>query len=278
MKKIQLAVVAILMSASFTFAQGPALKFPAASPAQTIKQEVGISAISVEYSRPSGNGRTIFGGVVPFDQFWRTGANGPTKITFDSDVVIGGSKVQAGTYCLFTYPSKNEWNIVLNKNLNVRSQADHNKDLDVANFKVKSTTTAGKTEVFTIDFAKVASNLAIIELKWENTAVAFDVTFDYDQQLTTSIEKALATDTRPYYQAARYYFENKKDLKKAFEWVTIAYDQQPYAYWVGMLKAKIQLELKDKKGALMTLEAVKKNSQMDAGTAAAVEDLIKQTK
>lgn len=278
MKKMKSLVAVVLFSSAFTFAQGPALKFPAASPLQTLKQDVGISSVTFEYSRPSANGRVIFGNVVPYGQFWRAGANAPTKIIFESEAVINGAKIPAGAYSLFTYPKADEWTIVINKNLNVRSEAEHDKSQDVANFKVKTAKTAGFVEVFTIDFAKVAPTKTTVDLKWENTVVSFDIAFDYDNQLTANIEKALASDSRPFYQAARYYYDNKKDLKKALEWATVAYANSPTAYWVGTLKAKIQLDLNDKKGALETLEAVKKNGNLDAQTAAGIEELIQKAK
>jgi hypothetical protein len=77
-----------------------------------------------------------------------------------------------------------------------------------------------------------------IELLWERTAIAFPVTTEIDSRIMKNIETALAADTRPYYQAASYYYDNNKDLGQALTWVNKAVDQNPKAYWVGHLKAK----------------------------------------
>ena len=97
-------------------AQTPTVDFPAASPACTLKQRVGLTDIEIVYSRPGVKGRTIFGGIVPYGQVWRTGANQATKITFSTPVKLEGTEIPAGTYALFTIPGENEWTIIINKN------------------------------------------------------------------------------------------------------------------------------------------------------------------
>ena len=81
------------------------IKTPQPSPTATITQKVGISNISVEYSRPGAKEREIFGGLVSYEKMWRTGANKATKITFDENCVFGGAKIKKGSYSLFTIPS-----------------------------------------------------------------------------------------------------------------------------------------------------------------------------
>lgn len=233
------------------------LKVPAPSPSQTLKQAVGLSEITIEYSRPSAKGRVIYGDVVPFGKIWRTGANAATKITFGEDVKVEGNAVTAGTYALYTVPNKDNWEVMLYKDLSLGGNvADYKKENEVARFTVKSKTVSDKVETFTIDVADVASNSANIELSWEKTKVVFSVTADIDSKIMKSIESNVINDNRPYFQAASYYYDNNKDLAKASEWADKAIAANPKAFWIVLLKAKIQAKQNDKKGAVATAEQV----------------------
>lgn len=278
MKKIQITLFSLLLATGVSFGQG--LTFPAPSPTQTVKQDVGISSVEITYSRPSANGRTIFGenGIVPYNTFWRTGANAPTKITFADDAKINGKKIPAGSYSLFTYPGESEWTVVLNKNLNIYSDANRNKSEDAAVIKVAPQKIAMHIEVFTMNFSVLKPTSATLDLLWANTRIPLEITFDYDEQLTAQIEKTMSRDARPYFSAAKYYYENNKDMKKALEWADIAYTNSNYAYYIGVVKAKIQLKLGDKKGAKETLKKVQGKGGYVQSVKMEIEDLIKQTK
>src|SRR5690606_33447414 len=108
MKKNLLSIVAALIFFVGMFAADAQGKLPAASSSQTVTQALGIKNVTLTYQRPSVNGRVIFGGLVPFGQVWRTGANNIPNITFEDEVRIEGHTVPAGTYGLFTVPNKNE--------------------------------------------------------------------------------------------------------------------------------------------------------------------------
>ncbi len=250
-------IVAALIATSFSIStqnlQAQGLKVPAPSPAQTLKQSFALSEITVEYSRPSAKGRTIYGDLVPFGKPWRTGANGATKITFGENVTVEGLAVPAGTYALYSIPNKDSWELMLYKDLTLGGNvADYKATEELGRFKVKPTMLASKVETFTVNIADIAPNMANIELLWEQTRVAFSVKSDIDTKIMKNIETSLAADTRPYFQAATYYFENGKDIKKASEWVNKAVELNPKAYWIALLKAKIQMKMMDKKGALAT--------------------------
>lgn len=234
------------------------IKTPAPSPLQTVKQAFALSDITVEYSRPSAKGRVVFGDVVPFGSIWRTGANSTTKITFGEDVKVEGNDVKAGTYGLYTIPNKDSWEIMLYKDLTLGGNvADYKKENEVLRFTVKSTSLTEKVETFAINVADITSNTANVELVWEKTRVAIKVVADIDSKIMKSIESTLIKDNRPYYQAASYYYENDKDLKLAGEWIDKAIANNPNAYWVVLLKAKIQFKAKDLKGAAVTAEKAK---------------------
>ena len=113
MKKLFYAIVALLLVNAGVSAQ--AVKTPAPSPTQTIKQDFALSSIEIVYSRPNMKGRAVFGDLAPYGKMWRTGANGATKVTFGEDVNVGGVAVKAGSYALYTIPNKDEWEVILNK-------------------------------------------------------------------------------------------------------------------------------------------------------------------
>src|SRR5262249_58609541 len=134
-------------------------------------QTIGVTKVEIIYSRPHVKGparkedRVIWGGLVPYDQVWRTGANAVTKITFDGDVTVEGQKLPAGSYGLFTIPGKTEWTVIFNKQA-TGSPADYKAEADVLRVKVKPET-AGMHDLFTIAFPQVSSTSATLVLLWE---------------------------------------------------------------------------------------------------------------
>lgn len=222
------------------------LKVPAPSPTGTIKQSVALSEISIEYSRPSVKDRVIYGDLVPFGKLWRTGANASTKITFGEDVKIEGNVVPAGTYALYTIPDKDEWTMILNKNLTLWGSDGYKQEEDQLRFKGKSTPLANKVETMTFNIGDITSTSAVISLDWEQTRVSFTVNVEIDAKVMKNIETTLAADKRPYYQAASYYYENGKDLKQAQTWAAKAFENNPKAYWALLLKAKIEAKQNNK--------------------------------
>jgi tetratricopeptide (TPR) repeat protein len=258
MKMTKLFMLAVL-STALSFSAQAQLKTPAPSPLQTIKQAFALSDITIEYSRPSAKGRTVFGDLVPFGKIWRTGANQATKITFGEDVQVAGTALAAGTYALYSIPNKDGWELMFYKDLTLGGNvAEYNKTNEVAKVKVSPEKLAQKVETFTINVSDVTAKSANIELTWENTRIAIPVTADIDAKIMKNIETALANDSRPYFAAASYYYENDKDLKLASEWIDKAIATNPNAYWMQMLKAKIQLKQGMKKEAAATAENVVK--------------------
>ncbi|HOZ87669.1 MAG TPA: DUF2911 domain-containing protein [Bacteroidia bacterium] len=250
------AAVAIA-TASVSGLNAQQLKVPAPSPLQTVKQAFALSDLTVEYSRPSAKGRVIYGDVVPFGKVWRTGANGATKITFGEDVKVEGNAITAGTYALYTIPNKDSWEIMFYKDLTLGGNvAGYKKENEIAHFTVKTKALNDKVETFSIDIADMTSTTANVELNWEKTRVSFNVVADIDAKVMKNIETALKADTRPYFQAASYYYETNKDLIKALEYVNKGIEQNPKAYWMYNLKAKIQAKSNDKKGAVASAEQV----------------------
>jgi tetratricopeptide (TPR) repeat protein len=256
MKFMHAAIAAVFAISSFSV-NAQQLKVPAPSPFQTLKQAFALSDITIEYSRPSVKGRVIYGDVVPFGKTWRTGANQTTKITFGEDVKVEGNAVAAGTYGIYSVPNKDSWDIMLYKDLTLAGDvANYKAENEVVRFKVKPNALSSKVETLTFNVADVTPSSANVELLWEQTRVAFAVVADIDAKIMKNIEANVLKDGRPYFQAASYYYETNKDLKQALTWADKAIEQNPKAYWVVMLKAKIQAKSKDNKSAIATAEQV----------------------
>jgi len=255
MKAFKIIAVAVVAATLAFNANAQTLKVPAASPKQTLEQDFALSTIKIEYSRPSVKGRVVFGDLVPYGKNWRTGANQSTKITFGEDVKVEGKPLAAGTYAMYTVPNKDAWDVVFSKDLTIGANvADYKAENDVARVSVKPTALSNKVETFTINVADITPSTANVEMCWENTRVAFNVVADDDAKIMKNIDASLAADSRPYYQAAMYYYDNNKDLGQALTWVNKAIDNNPNAYYMQHLKAKIQLKQKDVAGAIATAE------------------------
>jgi len=265
MKNFIISILAIFTLNTSLNAQG--IKTPAPSPTQTIKQDFALSSIEITYSRPNIKGRVVFGDLAPFGKLWRTGANAATRVTFGEDVKVGGVALKAGTYVLYTIPNKEEWEVIFNKGINNWGIDGYKAEEDVAKFKVKPNALAKSVETFTIEIANVNPSSAEIEISWEKTSVSIPVTADIDGKISKAIETAMTVDSRPYFQAASYYFETGKDLNKALAWADKAIEQTPKAFWIMHLKAKIQAKLGNKAVAIETakksIELAKEANNMD---------------
>jgi hypothetical protein len=228
----------------------PHLEFPAASPSATLKQRVGLADVEVVYSRPDVRGRQIFGGLVPYGQVWRTGANNATRITFSTPVTLQGTHVDAGTYELFTIPGRDEWTIIVQKASKQWGAYTYDPKKDVARMTAKPAETAQPVETFTISLDDIRDNSATLAIEWDHTRVPVTLSVDVAGILVPQIEAAMAAPgKKPYAQAAVFYRDYDVDLKKAAAWMDAAIAEQPDAFYLMYQKALILAKMGDKDGA-----------------------------
>lgn len=253
------------LASSFFFFSATAqeLKMPAPSPTATLKQEFSTSSIEVNYSRPAMRNRKVFGELVPYGQIWRTGANGATKITFGEDVILNGNLVKAGTYALYTIPSEKEWKVIINKGIGNWGASGFDAKDDVATFSVQADKTNKTVQSFTISVDNITNNSCNLVLAWENTEVSINVKADNDKRITEYLEKSINEPKRPYQQAANYYLETGKNLDKALVYADKAIEENPKAFWLYWLKARIYDKQGNKKAAI---EAAEKSAAAAVGT------------
>lgn len=249
-----------LLGASLLAFTSKAQELPQPSPLGKTEQMVGLTSMSVEYSRPSVKARTIFGELVPYDKVWRLGANACTKLTISTDAKIGGQEVKAGTYSMFATPSKDgKWKIAFNSDIEQGGTGSYDTKKDVAVYDVKSSLNTFN-ETLIIEFNNVTSSSCMISIKWETIRVDIPVTVDTDAIASENIEKAIATGKdldKVYYNAASYYFSAKNDNKTALEYVTKSIKQKEVHNSL-FLKARIMYANGEKKEAIKTAEKAKK--------------------
>ncbi len=248
MKRI-LFLSAFALCAS-TFANAQQLTTPQPSPTQNIRQNFGLSAVELSYSRPGIKGRKIFGDLVPFGKVWRTGANQATTITFGDDVMIGDKKVPAGKYGVLTIPEKDNWTIIITKQLDVTSPAAYKMDQDVVRVSAKPMPLPFSVETFTMSFDDVKPNSMQLGLLWDKTMVSVPIKTDIDSKIMAQIDNLMNNDGRPYFNAAMYYMENGKDQTKALAWFDKAIEQTPEAFWAYHQRANLLAKMGRKQDAI----------------------------
>lgn len=230
---------------------------PQQSPAAKIEQKVGLTDVSVKYSRPSKRDRVIFGDLVPYDEIWRTGANENTTITFSDGVVFGKDSLKAGTYALYTKPNKDSWDIIFYTDYsNWGTPEEWNPNKIALRVPVKPTALKDVVETFTIAIEALETNGAKLTLTWDKTQVSVPFTVPTDARVMANIKRTMNGPTaNDYNGAANYYLTNKKDLKQALEWSNKATEMNKEAFWMLRTKSLIQAELGDKAGAIESAKA-----------------------
>ena len=237
------------------FAANAQINMPAPSPVQMIVQNFGLGKIELTYSRPSIKGRVVFkekSELAPLGQLWRTGANAATKLKFTDNVTIGGKLIDTGYYALYTIPGKEQWTIIINKGFNNSGSTGYKESDDVVRFTVTPDKMKESIETFTMQFSDIKPESCELHLMWANTAVRIPITTNVKERIRAQVEKALSADkvdAGVYQTAANFYYEWDKDLNKALSNATKATEANPKAYFLFILKARIEKDLGDKVSA-----------------------------
>lgn len=242
---VVLAFVSSLAFAPVLSAAEKEIPFPDASQHATVTQRVGLTDISVDYSRPNVRGREIFGGLVPYDKVWRTGANDATRIKFSDAVKIEGKDLPAGEYAFFTIPGQQQWTVIFSTKVKTWGAYDYKQDTDALRVEVKPTALSSAVESFTIGFDDLKDDSAVLALEWDKTRVPVTVQTNTMEKMSQQIEAALkdpsSLQPRFYYQAANFYLDHEKDLEQASKWIDTAIEkQQPARYFMYQKKAQIE--------------------------------------
>lgn len=266
MKKLFLTVCLV----AFTYTMNAQVTTPQPSPFSKIEQKVGLTDVTLEFSRPSMKGRAIFGDLVPFGKLWRTGANANTKITFSSNVMVNGKELKAGSYAMYTIPNKDSWEVMFYSdagNWGTPRKWDESKVALKTTAKVESMPM--KIETYTMTFDDLTNNSAVIGILWENTYVGIQFETPTDKSVMASINKTMnGPSPNDYYAAAVYFKQEGKDMKKAMKWIDKAIEmtkEQP-RFWYYRQQSLIYAKAGNKKGAIAAAKTSLKLAT-DAGNA-----------
>ena len=222
-----------LLLPAFIIATGLcAQDLPAPSPRGTVSQVVGLTKVAIDYGRPSANGRAIFGGLVPFGDVWRTGANECTTISFNGPVQFGKVAVPAGKYALFMVPSERTFRVILNSNAEQWGAYEYKSELDVASVEV-SPEKCETAEVFTISFGAFQEDAARLDMTWANTRVSVWITAPSIDQAKANIAQALAkpeATAGTFAECADFYLARHIDDAQALVWARKSVEMKKM-YW-----------------------------------------------
>jgi len=231
----------LFFTVSFTFKLYAQLLTPRVSPQAKIIQYIGISTVGIEYSRPSVNGRTIWGKLVPFglekqpdgsEIPWRAGANENTIISFSHDVKVEGKQLYAGSYGLHMIPGENEWIIIFSKNYTSWGSYTYDINEDALRVTVKPLQD-NFLERLTYDFENITNSSAVFFLRWEKIKVPVKLEFDAEQIVIQNYKNQLRGELgylwETWYEAAFYCMQNNTNLDQAEVWIrkSISINQNP---------------------------------------------------
>lgn len=255
MKKIILS----LFISAFGFNTNSQIKTPQPSTSQKIEQAIGLTNITLEYSRPNMNGRAIFGDLVPYGSVWRTGANANTKITFSTDVTIDGKSLKKGTYAVFTKPNQGSWEVIFYSdatNWGTPGTWDESKVALQTTVNVQEMPM--NVETFTMTFDDITNDSAHIGILWEKVYVGIKFETPTDLMVSSQIEKIMAgPSAEDFYASAVYYLQSNKDIKQAQEWIDKAAEmtKDKPRYWFLRQQSLIHAKAGNKKGAITAAKA-----------------------
>ncbi|CAL2058186.1 DUF2911 domain-containing protein [Tenacibaculum sp. 190524A05c] len=226
------------------------LKVPSLSPKTKLSQNIGLSIATIEYSRPSKKGRKIFGGLLPYGEVWRTGANSATKFSFSKEVVINGQKFLKGEYSLLTIPEKNVWTIkwytYSSSNWNT-----YKKQKPFTTFNLPVESVSESVESLAIRFQNITLNSADVYIEWENSRIIIPVKVNEEEEIIASINKELAgPSSSDYFRAALYYHETKTDFNKALTYIQKVTESDKALFFQVTREALILKDLNRRKEAV----------------------------
>lgn len=234
--------LAFLFLALFIQAQDEDYPYPSLSPEGKITQVVGNTKIKLSYERPSVRNREIYGGLVPWNKVWRTGAGKCTRISFDKPVKVQGQPIPAGTFSVFTIPMPDDWVVIINADTTLYGHYNYDRQKDLARFSVPSEKIERHYE--TLTFAvDVLLNNAKMYVSWANTQITFDIETTTDDEIMGLIKTELLTGkskvSQLYAGAASYLYFQGEDYPLALQIADKALKLNTENTWVYNTKISI---------------------------------------
>jgi hypothetical protein len=247
MKRQFILLLSLVVFLATAFTANAQITTPSPSPTSEVTQTVGLTKVTINYSRPGVKERTIFAddGLVPYGKLWRFGANSATKITFSDDVKVAGNEVKAGSYAVLATPTATDWSFSMYTYEGGNWSSYVEKEAAVTFTTPSSKMPEGvHVESFLLDINNLKSNSATIDMVWEKTYVAIPLEVYVDERVEKQIKQVLAGPTGgDYYAAASYYHEKGENLEQALKWVQMATGVDSPMFWQVRREALILADL-----------------------------------
>ncbi len=223
MHKVRLLILlgSVLSMVSLCHTQSIMLDLPRQSQHAVVTQRIGLTDITVNYSRPQVNGRPVWGKLVPYGEVWRAGANENTTVTFTDPVTIEGQTLDKGTYGLHMIPGENQWTVIFSKTSSAWGSFSYKQDEDALRVTVKPQA-AEFHDTLTYDFDDVKPDSAVVTLRWEKVAVPFKVAVNVNELVAASIKRQVRGLNQYFWEgwdeAANYFLTAKTNLDEALKY------------------------------------------------------------
>lgn len=224
MRSPRLPLMAALVAAAVLADASSAadLQLPRPSQKAQVVQTVGLTDVTITYSRPGVKGRVIWGDLVPYDKVWRTGANEATAITFSTDVKVNGQPLPAGTYSFHTIPTQGDWTLIFNKKADQWGSYSYDEKEDALRVKVKAQPHE-MTEWMAFSLPDIAVDKATVALDWEKLRIPFEIQVETVEHALASARAAMASlapdDHQTAFRCASFAFQNNVAPDEARQWM-----------------------------------------------------------
>lgn len=237
------------------------INFPRISPSAKIEQRIGLTDLTIEYSRPGARNRQVMGHLVPYGRIWRVGANESTKLILSDSISINALPLPKGSYALYAFPDSTEWIIILHKNTTHWGDGrdKYNAEEDALRFKVKPIALPYFQETFEISFDSITHQSAIMLWSWEKTQIRIPISVNTHAKVMAEIGLQIQANptAETYYQSARYLQEQGIQFEKAQQWLQKAHDLAGDRYYIHRVRSLVEAELGNLEKAIAYAEKSK---------------------
>ena len=261
--KSPVALYSFILLSLTSFAQ---VQTPELSPRCNLTQTVGLTEITLDYSRPSKRGRIVFGNIVPYNKIWRLGANKNSTIDISTDVYFGKDTVYQGKYALFAIPGEQSWELIFydeTSNWGTPDTWEESKVVCRLNSSVKPLPLS--VETMSISINDIGTKSATLDISWDQIKVSYPFELGTERQVLKSIESVMSgPGSSDYYKSAKYYLAEGLDAQKALVWIAKAIEiRGTSAYWMTRVQAELYASIGKYSEAIesaeLSLESAKKS-------------------
>lgn len=248
MKKSFFLVFCTMLS-TFAMLQAQDINLPRVSPKASVSYTIGLTNVDIHYGAPAVKERVIWGGLVPYNEVWRAGANEATTIEFSTDVNIEGQNLKAGKYALFFIPGETEWTVIFNKKSDQWGAYDYKEADDALRFTVQPKMNEGMQERLTYTINDMKADMGYVKLAWEKMRLYMRFKTDVMEQATANIFNALEASPEErkwevYAKGAQFLLDAEGNMDQALDWIKKSTDRMSHS-WNWYIRAKIEAKKGD---------------------------------